>query len=99
MTAREAIESFLDEHGYFTAAEVSTASGLGLQKITAASFKMRKSGEIILQERQWRVGVYVLADDDRERPVSRDGINTIFSECLASDAMKRVLSIYGRQSP
>ena len=96
MTAREAIEAFLEEHGYFTAAEVSEFSGLKLQKITAASSKMRSSGEIILKERIWRVGVYVSADDYDQLPVSRSGINTIFQECRSSDAMKRVLSVYGR---
>lgn len=96
MTAREAIESFLDEHGYFTAGEVAARYGIPLQFVTATSFKMRNRGEITLIERRWRVGVYAWADDDDGRPISRDGVNTIFQECRQSDAMRRVLAVYGR---
>ncbi|MBC1188486.1 hypothetical protein HII27_22615 [Kluyvera sp. SCKS090646] len=98
MTAREAIESFLDEHGYFTAAEVAARYGIPLQFVTATSFKMRRRGEITLLERRWRVGVYAWAEDDG-KPISRDGVNTIFQECLQSEAMRRVLSVYGRVIP
>lgn len=96
MTGREAIEWFLDEHGYFTADEVSTASGVSRQQVMAASFKMRRSGEITLLERRWRIGVYAWAEDEEGRQVSRDGVNTIFQECRQSDAMRRVLAVYGR---
>lgn len=99
MTAREAIESFLDEHGYFTAAEVAARYDIPLQFVTATSFKMRRRGEITLLERRWRVGVYAWADDDDGRPISRDGVNTIFQECLQSESMRRVLTVYGRVSP
>lgn len=95
MTGREAIESFLDERGYFTAAEVSSRYGVPLQQVTAASFKMRRNGEITLLERRWRVGIYAWADEGEDRKISRDGVNTIFSECRSSAAMRRVLSIYG----
>lgn len=95
MTGREAIESFLDERGYFTAAEVSSQYGVPLRQVTAASFKMRRNGEITLLERRWRVGIYAWADDGEDRKISQDGVNTIFSECRSSAAMRRVLSIYG----
>ncbi|QGH31070.1 type IV toxin-antitoxin system AbiEi family antitoxin domain-containing protein [Kluyvera intermedia] len=95
MTGREAIEWFLDEHGYFTADEVSKATGVPRQHVAAASFKMRRSGEITLLERRWRVGIYAWADEGEDRKISRDGVNTIFSECRSSAAMRRVLSIYG----
>lgn len=98
MTGREAIEWYLECYGSFTAELVCEATGVSRSQIAAASFKMRERGEIVLLERNWRTHVYVAGEDDDDKPINRDGENTIFSECLASDAMKRVLTVYGRLS-
>lgn len=95
MTGREAIEWYLECYGSFTAELVCQSTGVSRSQVMAASHKMRKNGEIILRERNWRTNVYIPADDEEGKPVSRDGVNTIFQECRQNWQGYRIHKIFG----
>ncbi|RSB59012.1 protein ren [Atlantibacter subterranea] len=90
MTGRQAILQYLAGRNTFTPSQVAQAVGVPVTRITAAANVMCQSGELILVSRQWRGNTY-------QRPMANQrSINTIFDECRNSDAMQRVLSVYGR---
>lgn len=90
MTGRQAILQYLAGRNTFTPSQVAQAVGVPANRVTTAANAMCQTGELILVSRQWRSNTY-------QRPVANQrSINTIFDECRNSDAMQRVLSVYGR---
>lgn len=94
MTARQLILEYLKTHKTFSSAEVARLHGRRQECINHASSAMVRENLIVVDSRVWRAVHYRLATaDDRAGRVNG---NTIFQECRQSDAMRRVLSVYGR---
>lgn len=94
MTARQLILEYLKTHRTFSSAEVARVYGRRQECINHASSQMAREGLIVVESKVWRTVYYRLTtDDDRAGRVNG---NTIFQECRQSDAMRRVLAVYGR---
>jgi len=94
MTGRETITEYLKTHKTFCFAEIASATGQSLASVSQAANKMFRAGELVVDRKIWRTVWYRLPDDaERTGKVST---NLIFQECRNSEAMKRVLSVYGR---
>ncbi|WP_105679774.1 hypothetical protein [Cronobacter dublinensis] len=90
MTAKEAIKHYLLKHTSFTTAQIAEYYGLTMQSVQHAARKLEHGGELIVESRDWRMLTYRL-----RRKGEGKARNLIFNECRASDAMRRVLCVYG----
>lgn len=94
MKAKEVIAEYLKTHETFCFAEISIATGVPVTAISQAANRMFRAGELVVDKKVWRTVWYRLPDDaERAGKVST---NLIFKECRNSEAMKRVLMVYGR---
>ena len=94
MTARQLILEYLKTHKTFSSAELARLHGRRQECINHACSAMARENLIVVDSKAWRAVYYRLAtDDDRAGRVNG---NTIFQECRQSDAMRRVLAVYGR---
>ncbi|POP46900.1 protein ren [Superficieibacter electus] len=96
MRGKQAILRYLTTHHTFSPAQVARESGLTVNCIATVARGLAQEGVLILESKVWRSVTYRLATDAERRNGGCDGINTIFADCRKSDAMKRVLSVYGR---
>lgn len=93
MTGKEAILEYLKTHKSFCAPDVAKAYSVSQTGINQAANILFREGLLVTDGRVWRNVYYRLATDaEREGLVST---NMIFKECRNSEAMKRVLSVYG----
>ncbi|EKM0529478.1 hypothetical protein G9X52_00835 [Cronobacter sakazakii] len=94
MTGRQAIELYLKKHSTFTNEQVAAAFNVSWGAVAYASRRMAYDGELVVMERRHKWAVY-------RRPQQGDDeqINTVFDECRASYAMRRVLCVYGAMPP
>ncbi|EIZ8938092.1 protein ren [Salmonella enterica] len=93
MTARQAILEYLKTHRSFTSADITKITGTTQSCINHAAAALFREGVIVVESKLWRTVYYRLATDDEKS--DRVSTNLIFQECRQSEAMKRVLSIYG----
>lgn len=94
MTAREAILEYLKTHKVFTSADIAKIHGSTQSRINQIASELFREGVIAVDSRVWRTVYYRLATDDEKS--GRVSTNLIFQECRQSDAMRRVLAVYGR---
>lgn len=94
MTARQLILEYLKTHRTFSSAEVARVYGRRQECINHASSTMSRERLIVVDSRKWRTVYYRLATEDEK--AGRVSTNLIFQECRQSDAMRRVLAVYGR---
>lgn len=93
MTGKEAILQYLKTHKSFCAPDVAKAYSVSQTGINQAANILFREGVLVTDGRVWRNVYYRLATGaEREGMVST---NMIFKECRNSEAMKRVLSVYG----
>lgn len=94
MKAKEAIAEYLKTHETFCFAEVASATGQSVTAISQAANRMFRAGELVVDKKVWRTVWYRIPHEaERSGKVST---NRIFQECRNSEAMKRVLAVYGR---
>lgn len=96
MRGKQAVLHYLTTHHTFSAAQVARECSLSLTCISTAARLLAEEGVLIVESKVWRSVTYRFATDAERRNGGCDGINTIFAECRKSDAMKRILSVYGR---
>jgi len=96
MRGKQAILHYLSTHHTFSPAQVARECSLSLNCISTAARLLAEEGALIVESKEWRSVTYRLATEAERRSGGADGINTIFAECRKSDAMKRILSVYGR---
>lgn len=94
MKCKDAILRYLETHKAFSATEVATEYGISLRGVNQAAALLAKKGVLVFDSRSWRHVFYRLANDDEKS--GRRSTNRIFQECRNSDAMKRVLMVWGR---
>ncbi|EFA4828171.1 protein ren [Escherichia coli] len=94
MTGKEAIFHYLQTHKTFCAPDVAAATGLSPRSINQAASILAKEGVLVVDGRVWRTVYYRLTTEDER--AGRRSTNRIFQECRESEAMKRVLAVYGR---
>ncbi len=94
MTGKEAIFHYLETHKSFCAPDIAEATGVSQTSINQAASILAKEGRLVVTGRVWRTVHYRLTTDDEK--AGRVSTNRIFSECRNSEAMKRVLAVYGR---
>lgn len=92
MTGREAINHYLKTHDTFKTGDVARAMGVTRDAVTFAARKLTREGFL---EVCWRDGNWVIYKEVTTIVPPRG--NTIFRECLKSQAMRRVLFVYGRR--
>ncbi|ANR76983.1 protein ren [Kosakonia sacchari] len=94
MTGKQAIFEYLKTHSIFCAPDVATAFGMTTASVTQAANILAKEGSLTVSGKVWRTVYYRLTTQDEKE--GRKSTNLIFQECRNSEAMKRVLSVYGR---
>ncbi|ECJ2445963.1 protein ren [Salmonella enterica subsp. diarizonae] len=93
MTGKQAILQYLKTHKSFCAPDVAKAYGVSQTGVNQAASILFREGVLVTEGRVWRNVYYRMATDaEREGLIST---NMIFKECRNSEAMKRVLSVYG----
>lgn len=95
MNIRQEILSYLESHSTARPVLIARATGLEPNSVGNVAREMAREGILVVVRREWRSLTYRLATA-QERGERANGINTIFDECRNSDAMQRVLSVYGR---
>lgn len=93
MQAREAILEYLETHDTFRSDQVAEHYGITQGTVTRAVWHLSREKMIVLVHKVWRTNTYRLATDEGGNGDIQ--VNTIFSDCRNSAAMKRVLSVYG----
>lgn len=94
MKGKEAIFHYLETHKSFCSVDVAEATGVSQTSVNQAASALWKEGKLVVIGKVWRTVHYRLANDDEK--TGRVSTNRIFSECRNSEAMKRVLAVYGR---
>lgn len=94
MTGKEAIFEYLKTHKTFCSADVSAFSGVSHTGINLAASDLARKGLLVVDGKVWRTVYYRMVTDDEKE--GRRSTNRIFQECRNSEAMKRVLAVYGR---
>jgi len=95
MTGKQAILNYLKTHRTFTSKELSEASGLTINCITKNAVDLEHARVLVRISKVWRTVTYRLATPEEQAGTARNCTNMIFKECRNSEAMKRVLSVYG----
>ncbi|EOE6914604.1 hypothetical protein ACT7BJ_001650 [Cronobacter turicensis] len=90
MTGRQAIELYLKTHATFTNEQVAAAHNVSWGAVAYAARRMAYEGKLVVQERHHKWAIYRYPNQDGD-----EQINTVFDECRASGAMRRVLCVYG----
>ncbi|MHA8114847.1 hypothetical protein ACX122_17500 [Kosakonia cowanii] len=65
-----------------------------LTGINQAASDLARKGLLVVDGKVWRTVYYRMVTDDEKE--GRRSTNRIFQECRNSEAMKRVLAVYGR---
>ena len=94
MTGKQAIFEYLKTHSIFCTPDVAAAFGLTTACVNQSANILAKEGVLTVAGRVWRTVYYRLTTQDEKE--GRKSTNLIFHECRNSEAMKRVLSVYGR---
>ena len=94
MTGKQAIFNYLQTHKTFCAPDVAAATGLTQTSINQAASLLAREGVLVVDGKAWRTLYYRLTTEDER--AGRRSTNRIFQECRNSEAMKRVLAVYGR---
>ena len=94
MTGKQAIFEYLKTHSIFCTPDVAAAFGLTTACVNHSANILAKEGVLTVAGRVWRTVYYRLTTQDEKE--GRKSTNLIFHECRNSEAMKRVLSVYGR---
>ncbi|MEX0549002.1 winged helix-turn-helix domain-containing protein [Raoultella terrigena] len=94
MTGKQAILNYLQTHRTFCAPDVCAATGLSQPSINQAASILAREGVLVVEGKSWRTVYYRLTTEDERN--GRRSTNRIFQECRNSEAMKRVLAVYGR---
>lgn len=98
MKGEQAIMNYLKTHRTFTAKDVAAEYGLSINCITKSAIKLERQRKLIRMSKVWRTVTYRMATPEEEAGTARSCTNGIFWECLNSEAMKRVLLVYGRMT-
>lgn len=89
------VVELLSRGGKFGGADIAKAIGASYKQISTAISMLVRTGEI--QHSGARGSrVYSIGTPKKGKSIRSNSVNTIFQECRNSDAMKRVLMVWGR---
>jgi len=98
MKGKQAILEYLEDHDTVTSKAVAEEYGLSLNCINKNLYELEAERVVTRVSKVWRTVTYRKTTSAERLSGTVPNMNEIFAECRRSEAMQRVLTVYGRRA-